>query len=226
MEKSPEKQTPSTQELLEVTGIEQDALVLKNGGLRKLLIVSGMNFELKSEEEQNTVVAGYQNFLNALDFPLQIFIHSRKINIGEYREGLRAHANAENELLKSLLAQYDGFIASLVSDNAIMQKRFFAVIPHDPFILPGAGKTIAEKITKAFKRSPAEPAEKSEDASAIPETEFATLNQRAEQAINGLSAIGLRALPLVKDELIELLYNLYNPETTERRGIPADKNNG
>lgn len=211
METTTQKQTPPTQELLEVLNIENDALVLKNGGLRKVLIVSGLNFELKSEEEQNIALAEYQNFLNALDFPLQIFIHSRKINIHEYRDGLRTHRQAErNELLASLLTEYDAFIESLVSQNAIMQKRFFAIVPHDPFVTPLAGKTIAEKIKKIFAKNPA-------ISSAIPESEFIALNQRVDRVINGLSNIGLRALPLMKDELVELLYNLYNPETIERR---------
>lgn len=211
METARQKQIPPTQELLEVANIENDALVLKNGGLRKILIVSGLNFELKSEEEQNIALAGYQGFLNTLDFSLQIFIHSRKVNIDEYREGLRAYKQAErNELLASLLTEYDAFIESLVSQNAIMQKRFFAVIPHDPFMTPLPGKTIAEKIKKFFIKNPmADPV--------IPEAEFIALNERVDRVISGLSNIGLRALPLVKDELTELLYNLYNPETNEQR---------
>ncbi len=213
METTTQKQTPPTQELLEVFAVENDALILKNGGLRKVLIVSGLNFELKSEEEQNVALAEYQSFLNTLDFPLQIFIHSRKINIDEYRDGLRAYKQTEhNKLLASLLGEYDAFIESLVNNNAIMQKRFFAVVPHDPFVVSLAGKTIAEKIKKIFAKGPVA-------SSVIPEAEYIALNQRVDRVISGLSNIGLRALPLMKDELIELLDNLYNPETIERRDV-------
>lgn len=208
-----QQQTPSTQELLEIADIKNDAVMLKNGGLRKLLIVSGLNFELKSEEEQNAALSGYQNFLNTLDFPLQIFIHSRKINIDEYRSGLRARKQEEsNKLLASLITKYDEFIASLVSQNAIMQKRFFAVVPYDPFIFPGAGSAIAEKITALFKKKPIDQLKETKDDAAVPEAEFTKLNERVDQVISGLSAIGLRALPLLKDELIELFYTIYNPE--------------
>ncbi len=209
-----------TQELLQVDDIKNNALVLKSGGLRAVLLASGLNFELNSEDEQNIALAGYQNFLNGLHFPVQTIIHSRKVNIDGYIDelgGLKQHE--ENKLLGSLIEDYQGFIQSLVAHNAIMEKRFFVVVPYDPFIVPRAGKIAIEKIRGFFKKKKAEdeaPAENAPAAPAIDEAAFIQLNQRADQVVNGLEPIGVRAVPLNTEELKELLYNFYNPETIGR----------
>src|SRR3989344_6491096 len=78
------KEPLATQNLLEIERIERNCIVLKDGGLRAVILVSGINFELRSEDEQNAALGAYQNFLNGLDFSVQIFIHSRKINIDGY----------------------------------------------------------------------------------------------------------------------------------------------
>ena len=205
--------------------IRNDALILKGGGLRKILLVSGINFELRSEDEQNVALSEFQSFLNSLDFPLQIFIHSRKVNIEGYAEELGAMQGREgNTLLASLLGGYRDFIVSLVKENAIMEKRFFAVVPYDPFSLPSAGKAVFQKITGLFGKKPIEDAKDPKKITAIPEADFIQLNERALKVANGLSSIGLRALPLVQDELVELFYNLYHPETLERHVVDPNNN--
>ncbi len=205
----------STQELIEANRIERDAVILRGGGLRRILLVSGLNFELRSEDEQNIALAGYQNFLNGLDFPIQIMIHSRKINIDDYIEELGAtQAGEKNQLLAGLIGEYRGFIASLVAHNPIMEKKFFVVVPYDPYFAD-AGIAILRAVGAIFgrKKPPADTAEQGESLDAS----FVKLNERTEQAIAGLAQIGLRAVPLMKDELVELFYNLANPETVERR---------
>ena len=200
------KETLPIEEIIEVVRIENDALVLKNGGLRKILLVSGLNFDLKSEDERNVIIFSYQNFLNSLDFSLQEFVHTRKINISDYLNRLAARETEEtNHLIKELLTEYKEFIQSLVAQNPIMSKSFFVVVPYDPFLL-------TKKIWGVF--GGLAPKKKA------PETEaptFPKLDHRVEQVVTGLSQLGLRAVPLNEKELEEFLYNLYNPEAVERK---------
>lgn len=222
-------QTPlATQNLLEAERIERNCIVLKDGGLRSVLLISGMNFELRSEDEQNAAIGTYQNFLNGLDFSVQIFIHSRKINIDGYIQELTGIERGEtNDLLKGLIGGYKDFVASLVADNPIMEKTFFAVVPYDA-ALPANQRAILDAIAGFFKRKKvddptASPAPEAEPkANAVGDSAFAALAQRTEQVVNGLSQIGLRVVQLEEDELAELLYNLYNPETVERHVIPQE----
>ena len=228
----------ATQNLLEVDRIERNAIVLKDGGLRAVLLVSGINFELRSEDEQNAALGAYQNFLNGLDFSVQIFIHSRKINIDGYVNELTGIERQEaNDLLKGLIGGYKNFVASLVADNPIMEKTFFVIVPYDA-VLPANQRAIFDAITGFFKRkkvddpstSPSglrgagtDPAPQTEPQTThLGDSSFAALAQRTEQVMSGLSQIGLRAVELQEDELAELLYNLYNPETVERHVIPQE----
>lgn len=228
----------ATQNLLEVSRVERNALVLKDGGIRAVILVSGMNFELRSEEEQAAALSAYQNFLNGLDFSIQIFVHSRKVNIDGYVAELAAlERKEENKLLAEMVKGYREFIASLVADNPIMEKRFFVVVPYDA-ALPQSHRAILDTITSFFKRKKIEdpaspiglrgasgnaPAPQAEARQiAVGENEFVQLSQRTEQVASGLSQIGLRAVPLEEDELAELFYNLYNPETVERHVITQE----
>lgn len=220
----------ATQNLLEADRIERDCVILKDGGLRAVILVSGMNFELRSDDEQNAALGAYQNFLNGLDFSIQIFIHSRKINIDGYVEELASIERREtNDLLKGLVGGYKEFVASLVADNPIMEKTFFVIVPYDA-ALPANQRAIFDAIAGFFKRkkvddptvSPQAEATAIGEVAAAPDSAFAALAERTEQVVSGLSQIGLRAVPLKEDELAELLYNLYNPETVERHVIPQE----
>src|SRR3989344_3368735 len=127
------KEAASTQQFIEVADIKNDVVVLKSGGLRKILAVSGVNIDLKSEEEKNLILSSFQNILNSLNFSLQCFVHSRKLNIDSYLETLSGRIPQEtNELLKNQIIEYQTFIKALVAENAIMQKSFFVVVPYDP----------------------------------------------------------------------------------------------
>ena len=210
-----------TQEFIDIQSIEDGVIKLKSGTLRKILLVSGTNFSLKSEEEQGLITYAFQGFLNSLDFSVQIFIHSRKLNIEEYLSKLEEREiQEENELLRNQIVEYREFIKAFVSQNAIMQKRFFLVVPYDPIQIPQAGLDVTEKITGWFKSKTAGEGEaKKENLKEILEQ----LDQRVDQVIDGLNQIGLRAVPLNNDELIELFYNLYNPATTEKKGVEINK---
>lgn len=204
-----------TQQFIEIESIENGVVKLKGGGLRKILLVSGMNFDLKSEEEQGIIIYAFQGFLNSLDFSAQIFIHSRKININSYLQKLKDREDQEpNELLKSQISEYQSFIKSFVSENAIMEKTFFLVIPYDPIQMPKAGSNITDTIKGLLgAKKTANTEEKNT------EERMEQLEQRVDQVNGGLNQIGLRAVPINDTELIELFYNLYNPESVERKGL-------
>jgi len=199
----------STRERLDIAEIREDCVVLKDGTLRAVLLVSSINFALKSEEEQNAIIAAYVSFLNALEFPLQIVVQSRKLNIDAYLERLRlAEKEQTNELLKIQIADYREYVRELVEMGDIMSKRFYVVVPYDPLsdkrkgfwarlgevLSPGAALTLgAERFKKRRK----------------------DLFARVEHIQMLLSSMGLTSVILDTQSLIELFYNLYNPELSE-----------
>jgi len=202
-----------TQDFVGVKTINDGTLVLKNGGLRRIIAVDGINFDLKSEEEQNVITYAYQNLLNSLDFSLQIFIHSRKLNIEDYLKTLEERQEGEtNELMKTQINEYVSFIKSFVESNAVMTKSFFVVVPFDPIIVPGRGaaSSLLGKVTK--KKVVALPATEP----VIDPSHREQLAQRVEQVITGLRQVGLRAVALEDPEILELLYNFYNPRAVEK----------
>jgi len=211
------KEAQPTQKFVEIEDIRHGLVILKNGSLRRVLMVSGINFELKSEEEQNIIAYSYQNFLNTLDFSVQIVIHSRKLNIENYLNKLAERQSIEtNELLKNQISEYIEFIRSFVELNAVMAKTFFVVVPYDPIVIPSGGKKILEFFKFGSKTK----------ISALEESleqKIVQLNQRTDQVINGLTQVGLRVVALKDEELIELFYNLYNPETVERKDLKIAK---
>lgn len=218
--KIPKDQPLATQELVEVDKILDGVLLLKNGGLRQILLVSGINFDLKSEEEQSAITFAYQNFLNSLDFSLQIFIHSRKLNIESYIENLNQLESAEpNPLLRIQIGEYREFIRSFVSQNAIMDKKFFAVVPFDPVRLPAVATKTTRKIFGFLAKNKSPVSVGSLESDPALQQYIGQLGQRVDQAISGLNQIGLRAVALNSEEVTELFYNLYNPGTTEKEGI-------
>ena len=214
-----------TQQFIEIEAIQNDAVILKNGGLRKILMVSGVNFDLKSEEEQQLIIYAYQGFLNSLNFSLQQFIHSRKLNIENYLNKLEQVQNKEtNELLKNQIGEYREFIKSLISENAIMNKTFFVVVPYDPIQISEAAAGAAQKIFGLLKKKPPAILEQSEpEKQKQLEHNLDQLNQRVDLIISGLTQIGLRAAPLNREEIIELFYNLYNPEAIEKKELEIAK---
>ncbi len=203
-----------TQDFVDVKEISDGVVVLKNGGLRKIIIVDGLNFDLKSEEEQNTIIYAYQNFLNSLDFSLQTFIHSRKLNIDDYLHTLNERMEAEpSDLLKKQITDYAGFIKSFVETNAVMTKSFFIIVPFDPIVIPGSGAKLPTFGAKPKKDVAPEASPKKV---IVEPSHREQLAQRVEQATNALRQVGLRAVALEDHELIELLYNFYNPQTIEK----------
>ncbi|MFA5994414.1 MAG: hypothetical protein WC823_05645 [Parcubacteria group bacterium] len=195
----------ATQAFLDVAEVKEDVIILKNGSFRAIMAVSAINFDLKSTEEQDAIIMQYQNFLNSLDFPVQIVISSRKINIDHYLEFIDKKSRQQtNELLKLQVSEYKNFISQLVSVSSIMDKNFYLVVPFAA--VENENKSFLGNMTDNL--NPQKSIQKERENF---ETYKNQLFQRLDHVAASLSGIGLRLTPLKTQEIIELLYNAYNP---------------
>lgn len=218
-------QFANTQDLVTIEAIRDNVVLQKDGSLRQVLMVSGVNTALKSEMEMDLISSAYQSFLNALDFPIQIMVHSRKINIDRYLEGLENRKREEpSALLQSQISEYKEFIAGFVKDNEIMEKIFFVVVPFSPILIPTASQISGLSRFLPFLNKNAE-AEKLKKETSDQEKEvkfqesLSQLAQRTSQVVEGLRVVELDAVILNNQELIELFYNFYNPEKVEKETL-------
>lgn len=205
-----------TKDLLEIEKIKENTIILKGGELRQVIIVGGINFALKSEEEQNIITQAYQEFLNSLEFSIQIIIHSRKVNIEKYLNTLYEFKTKEvSALLQNQIEEYIEFIRGFIKDNDIMLKTFFVVVPYTIINLSQEAKQLSSKIPFLSFNKQKDSAEDNKQEEILLSA-IQQLNQRTNQVIEGLASIGLDAVQLKDEELLELLYNYYNPETIEK----------
>lgn len=199
----------STQSYLEVAEVKQDTLVLKDGSLRAVIMVSSLNFSLKSEDEQKALVGAYVTMLNTLDYPLQMLIQSRPMNIDDYLHELQDRARVQtNELLKIQTQDYINFIREIITLGHIMTKKFYVIIPYDPggHARPGFFKRVLAVFTptKVIRLR-----EKAFSHAKI------SLEKRANNVLTGLLGLSLAAVRLDTQALIEFLYASYNPEVSQ-----------
>lgn len=206
----------STQRFLPIAEIKNNTVVLKNGGLRSVLQTTSVNFNLKSEEEQNALIYSYQSFLNTLDFPVQIIIRSKKLDIDKYIENLRKIGeNQTDQLMQRQTEEYTDYISKLVEYADIMEKKFYVVIPVDAPSTPALG--FWEKFWENIHPQDTLP------KLIAREREFATrkklLTQRTNIVRQGLENCNLRVAELNTQELIELMYQVYNPLTAREQKL-------
>lgn len=222
-------------DLVDIQDIKGNTVILKDGSLRQVIMVGGVNFALKSDSEQTIITQAYQTFLNGVDFPLQILIHSRKVNIDKYIASLlKRKAAEESPILQNQIDEYAEFIKSFVQKNAIMEKTFLVVIPFYSVSVSGitsGAKGIFDSLPffgkkKGGDKDKAAQAKTAEDTEKTFRENVEQLNQRTNQSINGLVGIGLEATLLGDEALIELFYNFYNPQTIERQDIGVGREEG
>lgn len=204
-----------------VEEIKSSTIIMKDGSLRQVLLVGGLNFQLKAEEEQNSISAAYQNFLNSIDFGIQVVVHSRKVNIDKYLKNLDDKIKEEpTPLLQNQISEYKEFVRQFVQDHDIMSKSFFVVIPFYPSGAKAVSGGVAGSIPFLSKKPNDEQKKLNE---AEKEGEFKKnleqIGQRTDQVIQGLSSVGLEVLVANDEQIVELLYNFYNPESTEKEGV-------
>jgi hypothetical protein len=204
--------TKTTQEFVPVQEIRDGIIVLKNGGMRSLILASSLNFALKSQDEQQSILMQFQNFLNSLDFSVQIFIQSKKLDIRPYIALLEERYKEQTaELMKIQVQEYMEFIKTFVESTNIMSKSFFVVIPYDPAIMNASKNPITNALPGRKK-----PGAAKASADEQFQENRSQLEQRVAVVEQGLVRCGVRTAELGTEEVVELFYKLFNPGETEK----------
>lgn len=206
-----------TQQYLDIGEIRESIIILKEGELRLLLLANSINFALKSEQEQQALIGQYQSFLNSLDFPIQIVMQSRKLDLTNYLKKLEERSEKEkNELIKIQTIDYVAFIKRLINIANIMDKKFYIVVPLNPVNVEKRG--LFDKLFHPTSRLTVK----------ISDTEFKSyreeLLQRANVIISGLGSLGVKIAPLNTQQIIELFYGIYNPEEASKERLIEEEN--
>lgn len=208
----------STQNTLLISEVRENMVIMRDGSFRAVVACKSINFDLMSSREREGVEFSYQNFLNSLYFPIQIFIRSQRVDIGPYIDRLvNIRRNQDNMLLGVLMEDYINFIDVLSQEANIMDKSFFIVVPYFPAgdlaDLKGQAKGF---FGKAF-------AKQSSDVIKIDEAAYNKardeIKNRVDSVMSGLFQLGVKSVQLNTKELGELYYNIYNPDTAVREPL-------
>lgn len=211
----------STQNTLLIAEIRDGVVIMNDGTFRCVVQVKSINFDLMSPQEQEAVEYAYQGFINSLYFPVQIFVHSTRVDIQPYLERLdKIRSEHENMLLALLMEDYISFIDTLSQQANIMDKRFYVVIPFSPTVdmqkVMTQPKNFFSGFIDLFNNS-------KEQHVVINEADLEKakneLRERTQAVLSGLMQCGVHGLPLDTQELIELYYDTYNPDTATRQQL-------
>lgn len=210
----------STQNSLQIAEIRDGIVIMNDGSFRAVIMVKSINFDLMSPSEREAVEYSYQGFLNSLYYPIQIFIRSQKVDLRPYIERLdKIRQEHDNMLLSMLMEDYIGFIDGLSMQTNIMDKRFYVVIPYFPNV--DFQKAITQ--SKNFFGGLMGLLDKKETHVVVNEQDLIKakdeLRNRIQATLAGLQQSGIQGLPLDTQELIELYYDTYNPDTATRQQI-------
>ena len=193
----------STQKFVPIRDIKDNVVILKNGQIVIVLLASSVNIALKSMDEQEAILRQFQGFLNTIDFSIQFYIQSRRLDIEPYMELLRSREDKQdNELMRIQLREYMQFIRTFTEEVDVMAKNFFVIVPYTPVSanLQGNLKQLMGGTNKGVYY----------DESSFKEHKL-QLEQRVELVKQGLSRIGVRSVALQNEELVELYYHIFNP---------------
>jgi hypothetical protein len=210
----------STQNILQIAEIRDGIVIMSDGTYRSVIMAKSINFDLMSPQEQEAVEYSYQGFLNSLYFPIQIFVRSQKVDLQPYIEKLdKIRTEHDNMLLAYLMEDYINYIDQLSQQTNIMDKKFYIVVP---FIPPtsvdrvlGQSKNFFTGLGQLFSSKEQHVVVNEADLEAA-KTE---LRNRVQAMLGGLMQCGIQALPLDTQELIELYYDTYNPDTATRQQL-------
>lgn len=205
--------TQTTQNFVPIQEIRDGVVILKSGGMRSMVLATSLNFALKSADEQGAILLQFQNFLNSLDFSIQIFVQSKKLDIRPYIALLEdRYKDQPTELMKIQVREYIEFIRTFVETTNIMSKSFFVVVPYDPPIMTGGKNPLAS----AFGGKKKTAAENTATADQKFQEYRSQLEQRVAVVSQGLVRCGIRTAELGTEEVVELFYKLFNPGETEK----------
>ena len=207
----------ASQEFVKIKEIRDGIVILKDGGLRAVLMASSINFALKSEDNQQAIISQFQSFLNSLDFSVQIVVQSRRFDIKPYITLLEARAQEQkNELLKLQTKEYIGFVQKFTEGTNIMNKSFFIIVPYTGAMVQVKGG--AEGISMKFKEGIGmgkKAGTMAEPSKGFEENKI-QLEQRVGVVEQGLIRTGIRVAQLGTEEVVDLFYQLFNPGETEK----------
>lgn len=206
------KQANPTQDFVPIKEVRDGVVVLKDGSLRGVFMASSINLSLKSQDEQASVLFQFQNFLNALDFSVQLFTQSRELDIRPYLALLEErYTEQQTELMRVQVREYIDFVRSFTEAANIMSKNFFIVVPYTPALID-----VSKGGLNPFSKKQSD-----EDKNLTFEEHRSQLEQRMASVENGISRTGVRVARLGTEEVIELFYKLFNMGELERP-IPFD----
>lgn len=204
-----------SQQFLPFSEIKEGVLILRSGGLRGILMVSSINFALKSSDEQQAIIYQFQNFLNSLDFTTQILVQSRRVNMTGYLERLKKLEEQQtNELMKAQTSDYRQFITDILNKGVIMGKSFYIIVPYTLAEVQGTVSAAREMLRKKDQVKQVMSAEAFQRARM-------QLIQRMEFVAIGLRRCELEAVPLTSPEIIELFWSLHHPTSAEHGYYPS-----
>lgn len=210
----------AAQHVVPIAEIKEDCVVLKNEGIRAVLQVNAVNFNLKSETEQQGIIAGYESFMNTLTFPIQITVRSTHMNIDPYIASLRDMGKKQpNELLKKQTLTYADFVDKLVNVADIMQKKFFIIVPMESFAKEKKGLLAQFANWMSGEDNRAKAIQRHREFQSLAKL----LRDRVLLVESGLENIGITCHRLTNSELIQLYYQVYNPQTSQKEKIGAEE---
>ncbi len=205
----------STQQSLLISEIKDGVVILRDGSIRGVILGSAINFELMSSQEQQGIEMAYQSFLNSLHFPIQIVIRSERIDLSAYIERMQTKRTEQaNELLGALMDDYIANVKSLVDEVNIMDKQIYIVVPYFPGVVSGKTPALVKNLKNAYS-TPADITVTEEDFKAYKQE----LSERMALVTSGLGQIGIRALALGTQELVDLYYTWYNPDVAHNQKL-------
>ena len=200
----------NTKQFVEIHDIKDEVVILKSASLRMILEVNSVNFDLKSADEQTAIIRGFQNFINSLDFPLQIVMQSRRLDIKGYLTKTEAVVNQiDNELLRIQGIEYLRFVRGLTELANIMSKKFYLVVPFYLTEATSSSAGFGERLKQTFGSA-------QNKLQTLNDQDFeiykAQIKQRSDLLAAGLQEMGLTSRTLAKEELTKMFISLYNPE--------------
>lgn len=203
----------ATQSLVPIKEVRDGVIVLKDGSLRVILMTSSINFALKSQDEQNSIIFQFQQFLNSLNFSVQIYIQSRRLDIRPYLATLESREKEQvNDLMRIQTKEYIEFIRTFTERTNIMTKSFYLVVPYTPSSLGVQQKKVGNPFSSKKDRKEKKESQKAEDFD-----EYRTqLEQRVAVVQQGIIRAGIRAVQLGTEESIEVFYRIFNPGDVEK----------
>lgn len=203
--------TNATQSFVPIKDVRDSVVILEDGNMRGILMASSLNFSLKSGEEKQAILLQFQDFLNSLDFSVQIFVQSRRLDIRPYLALLQErYKDQVNDLMKIQTEQYINFIKSFTESTSIMTKSFFIVVPYDAAIVNSASGILGKLPFGQEKKGEVE-----FDVGRFEENKV-QLEQRVSVVEQGLVRCGIRIARLGNEEVMELFYKMFNPGETEK----------